>query len=162
MRAYLSWLIGFQTINIKLGIIALIPCKAANRFKQDNLCKIFHNVCYIEEYSVSAGCYYSFRLIYLLIYFCFLGPHLWPMEGSQARGGIRAITSGLRHSYSNARSKLCLRPTPQLTATLDANPLSGARDQTCNLMVPSWIHFCCATTGTPPFRFFKSDSFIIY
>ena len=29
------------------------------------------------------------------------------------------------------------------------NPLSKARDRTYNLMVPSWIHFRCATTGTP-------------
>ena len=29
------------------------------------------------------------------------------------------------------------------------NPLSEARDQTHNLMVPSWICFCCAMTGTP-------------
>ena len=29
------------------------------------------------------------------------------------------------------------------------NPLSGARDGTPNLMVPSWIHFLCAMTGTP-------------
>ena len=27
------------------------------------------------------------------------------------------------------------------------NPLSEARDRTCNLMVPSGIHFCCATDG---------------
>ena len=29
------------------------------------------------------------------------------------------------------------------------NPLSEARYQTHNLMVPSWIHFHCATTGMP-------------
>ena len=29
------------------------------------------------------------------------------------------------------------------------NPLSEARDRTCNLSVPSWIHFHCTTTGTP-------------
>ena len=29
------------------------------------------------------------------------------------------------------------------------NPLSKARDGTCNLMVPSWICFHCATMGTP-------------
>ena len=29
------------------------------------------------------------------------------------------------------------------------NPLSKARDWICNLMVSSWIHFCCALTGTP-------------
>ena len=29
------------------------------------------------------------------------------------------------------------------------NPLSEAGDRTRNLMVPSWICFRCATTGTP-------------
>ena len=29
------------------------------------------------------------------------------------------------------------------------NPLSKAGDWTCNFMVPGWIRFCCATTGTP-------------
>ena len=29
------------------------------------------------------------------------------------------------------------------------NPLREAKDQTCNLMVPSWIHFCRAMMGTP-------------
>ena len=29
------------------------------------------------------------------------------------------------------------------------NPLIMARDQTLNLMVPSWICFHCATMGTP-------------
>ena len=33
------------------------------------------------------------------------------------------------------------------------NPLSEARDRVCNLMVPSWIRFCCATVGTPVFLF---------
>ena len=40
---------------------------------------------------------------------------------------------------SNAGSELHLQPTPQLMAMLDLNPLSEARDQTQNLMVPSWI-----------------------
>ena len=29
------------------------------------------------------------------------------------------------------------------------NPLRETRDQTHNLMVPRWIHFRCATMGTP-------------
>ena len=36
------------------------------------------------------------------------------------------------------------------------NPLSEASDQTRNLMVPSWIHFCCAMTGTPKYILFKN------
>ena len=39
--------------------------------------------------------------------------------GSQARGRIRAVAADLRHSHSNARSKLRLQPTPQLMATPD-------------------------------------------
>ena len=40
----------------------------------------------------------------------------------QARGQIGAVAAGLCHSHSNTRSKLCLRPTPQLTAMPDLQP----------------------------------------
>ena len=39
--------------------------------------------------------------------------------GSQARGQIGAIASGLHHSHSNAGSKPHLQLTPWLTAMLD-------------------------------------------
>ena len=39
--------------------------------------------------------------------------------GSQARGPIGAVATGLRQSHSNEGSELRLRPTPQLTAMLD-------------------------------------------
>ena len=39
--------------------------------------------------------------------------------GSQARGLIGAVAASLRQSHSNAGSKPCLQPTPQLTATPD-------------------------------------------
>ena len=39
--------------------------------------------------------------------------------GSQARGRIGAVATGLRQSHSNAGSEPHLRPTPQLTATPD-------------------------------------------
>ena len=38
------------------------------------------------------------------------------------------------------------------------NPLSEVRDQTCNLMVPGWIHFGCATTGTPQNPLLKNST----
>ena len=38
---------------------------------------------------------------------------------SQATGQIEAVAAGLRQSHSNTRSETRLRPTPQLTATLD-------------------------------------------
>ena len=42
-----------------------------------------------------------------------------PYGGSQARGGMEAVAAGLHHRHSNDRSESSLRPTPQLTATLD-------------------------------------------
>ena len=39
--------------------------------------------------------------------------------GSQARGPMGTSAAGLHHSHSHRGSKLCLRPTPQLTATPD-------------------------------------------
>ena len=39
--------------------------------------------------------------------------------GSQARGLIRAVAAGQCQSHSKAGSEPHLRPTPQLTATLD-------------------------------------------
>ena len=39
--------------------------------------------------------------------------------GSQARGQIRAVATGLDHSHSNSGSEPCLHPTPQFTATPD-------------------------------------------
>ena len=38
---------------------------------------------------------------------------------SQARGPIRTVATSLHHSHSNARSKPCLQPMPQLMAMLD-------------------------------------------
>ena len=38
---------------------------------------------------------------------------------SKARGQIRAVAAGLHHSHSHARFELCLRLTPQPTATRD-------------------------------------------
>ena len=50
--------------------------------------------------------------------------------GSQARGPIGATAAGIYHSLQQRRI---------------LNPLSDARDRTRNLMVPSQIHFHCAS-----------------
>ena len=56
------------------------------------------------------------RLI-LLIFILFIYFYLFRAApaaygDSQARGPIGAIATGLHHSHSNSRSKLCLQPTP--------------------------------------------------
>ena len=62
--------------------------------------------------------------IYNFFFFCLLSfvfSRAAPMAcgGSQARGLIRAIAAGLRHSHSNMGSEQCLWPTPQFTAMPD-------------------------------------------
>ena len=55
-------------------------------------------------------------------FFFFSGPHPAACGGFQARGQIGAAATSLCHSHSNARYEPRLRPTPQLTATLDPQP----------------------------------------
>ena len=74
--------------------------------------------------------------------------------GSQARGQIGTAAASLHHSQSHSGSVQHLWPPPGQHQVLD--PLSEARDWTHNLMVSSWIHFHCATMGTPWFRTFKN------
>ena len=42
------------------------------------------------------------------------------------------------------------------------NPLREARDRTRNLMIPSWICFCYATTGTPAYDFLFKIFFLLF
>ena len=61
-------------------------------------------------------------LFFYFIFFVFLPfSRAAPMAsgGSQARGQIRAVATGLHQRHSNSGSELCLQPTPQLTATPD-------------------------------------------
>ena len=44
-------------------------------------------------------------------------------ESSQSRGQIKAVAAGLQHNHSDARSKLHLRPAPQLMAMPDTEPI---------------------------------------
>jgi len=62
---------------------------------------------------------FCFLILFLFIFYVLLfraAPSAY--GGSQARG-IGAMAAGLHHSHSNTGSKLCLRPTPQLTAPPD-------------------------------------------
>ena len=63
---------------------------------------------------------------------------------------------GLHHSQSNTRFELCLWPTQQAQCMI-INPPSGARGQTCGLVVTSWVHCHWATTGTP-----NAESFLTW
>ena len=69
-----------------------------------------------------------FGFFFFLCSFCGLfRATLAAYGGSQAKGPIRAITSCLHHSHSNAGYKPHLWPTPQLRQCLILKPLSEAR-----------------------------------
>ena len=55
----------------------------------------------------------------LFFFFAFFRAAPAAYAGPQARSLIRDTAAGHSHSHRNARSKLCLQPTPWLTATPD-------------------------------------------
>ena len=90
-------------------------------------------------------------------FFVFLGPH--PQHMKVPRLGVQLELQ--LPAYATATA------TPYPSRVFDLhhssqqrwilNPLSKARDRTLNLVVPSQIHFRCATMGTPSFH--KNISF---
>ena len=90
--------------------------------------------------------------MYVCVYvFCFLGLHLRDLE--IPRLGVQLELQLPAYTTATATQDPCcisdLHHSSQQCQIL--NLLSEARDQTCNLMVPSWIRFCCITIGTPFF-----------
>jgi len=92
-------------------------------------------------------------MVLFIYFFGFLGPHSQHME--VPRLGVESELQLL--AYTTA--------TPDLSHVCNLhhsswqhwilNPLSEARDGTCNLMVSHWICFHCATMGTPRIHGFK-------
>ena len=60
---------------------------------------------------------YFFFIFFVFLLFLWAAPVAY--GGSQARGRIGAVATGLRQSHSNTGSEPRLQPTPQLTATPD-------------------------------------------
>ena len=89
------------------------------------------------------------HLHFFFFSFCFLGPHLQHME--VPRLGVQSELQLLAYTIAAATpdlSHVC-NPHHGSRQRQIPNPLSESRDQTRNPMVPSWICFHCATTGTP-------------
>ena len=80
-------------------------------------------ILYLYTYLAMLSLYIFYLFIYLFIFwsFCLFFPRAAPAAygGSQARGRVGAVATGLCQSHSNAGSEPRLQPTPQLTATPD-------------------------------------------
>jgi len=61
------------------------------------------------------GFFWGFFFFFVFLLFLWAAPMAY--GGSQARGLIGAVATGLHHSHSNSGSEPRLQPTPQLTAT---------------------------------------------
>ena len=58
-------------------------------------------------------------ILYCIVFFLLFRVAPVAYGGSQARGQIAAVATGLRHRHSNTRSEMHLQPMPWLMATLD-------------------------------------------
>ena len=67
--------------------------------------------------------------------FVFLEPYLQHMEVPRQPQQLGIWAMSLTYTTVHGKHQI-------------PDSLSEARDQTCTLMDPSWIHFHCATTGT--------------
>ena len=63
--------------------------------------------------------FFPLFLVFVFCLFAFSRTAPAAYGGSQARGLIGAVATGLRQSHSNAGSEPSLQPTPKLTATPD-------------------------------------------
>ena len=103
---------------------------------------IIVNLIFKSTYSL------GFLLHYLQIFFFgFSGPHLWHIE--VPRLGVRSELHLLAFAIATQDPSRVYNLLHSSWQCWIFNPLIEARDQTCNLMDPSWICFRCASTGTP-------------
>ena len=118
------------TSHLLLGSVLLLLRKALTRW-QPHISKPF-----LYFYF-----YLFFDFCFVLFCFCFLGPHLRHME--VPRLGVKSELQ-LPATATQDPSHVCnLHHSSQPCQIL--NPQSETRDGTCNLIVPSQIHFHCTT-----------------
>ena len=112
----------------------------------------------LKFFSVEKCLYFYFILFYFTYFLSFVlsGPHLPHMEiprlGVQSELQLPAYAT--RATATPDPNCICdLHHRSQQRRIL--NPLSKARDRTCNPMVPSRTRFHCTTLGTPNVYIFK-------
>ena len=97
---------------------------------------------------------YLFIIIIIIFFFLLLGPHLWHLE--VPRVGVTLELQLPPYATATAMQDLSHIYNPHHSSWQRQifNPLSKARDRTCNLMVSSRICFYYATMGTLTYVFY--------
>ena len=82
------------------------------------------NILVMRSFRIYSLKFFSniYLFIYLFIILSFSRAAHMAYGGSQARGLMGPVDASLCHSHSNAGSKPCMQPTPQLTAMPDPLP----------------------------------------
>ena len=73
----------------------------------------------VNSAAVNIGCITCQEFLFFFSLFAFSRAAPVAYGGSQARGLIGAVATGMCNSHSNTGSELRLQPIPQLTATPD-------------------------------------------
>ena len=94
------------------------------------------------------------KILFLFLYFVFLGPLLWHMEAP--RLGVQGSCS-CQPTPQPQQCQIC-DPHHSSWPRRILNPLSESRNCTSNFMVPSRIRFRWATTGTPDEMFYNCQN----
>ena len=106
---------GLFTHQAFFGHLLVVSCGPKHLDKKSLSFKAFANLNDCRQW-----------IIFFNFYFFCLFAISWAASaaygGSQARGRIVAVATGLRQSHSNVGSEPCLRPTPQLMAKPDPQP----------------------------------------
>ena len=115
---------------------------------------------WIRPTHIREGISFIHSTFFFFFFFCFLGPLQQHMEiprlGLQLELQLLAYATA---AGTSDPSHVCNRHHGSWQCRI-INPLSKARDPTHNFMVPSWIHFCCATSRTPHSTNFNSSRII--
>ena len=90
-----------------------------------------------------------FLFCFVLFIFCLFRAAYAAYGGSQTRGLSELQPLAYARATAMRDPSWVCNPHHSSQQPQIPNPLSEARDRTCNLMFPSHICFCCAKTGTP-------------
>ena len=120
------------------------------------MCVYILYVCWVTDAEWNSAKHCKSTILYLFIYFClFVFSRAAPEAygGSQARGPIGALATGLRHSHSNGG--IWAASVTYTTAHSNAGPLTPLTDWARPVIEPATSWFLVrfvnhwATTGTP-------------
>ena len=136
-------------ILLKFSFLFFFKCCLPLSWCLDNVCQEAEDRVFWELICLSVYLWY----IYLFILsFVLLGPHPWHMEvpklGVESELLLPAYAWAIAMPNPGCVSHVCDLYHSSWKLWI-LNPLIEARDWTRNLMVPSWIRFCCTTRGTP-------------